>query len=104
MKTVKKLGKISVTIGRVVSVSLVYCLLGVWKSPCCTSVVVFGEKQAGLKGVAAAVQYGFYPIECQPLQQLYRSSALCRSGGSCQERGANGGKRGLVYKVGSPLE
>lgn len=58
----------------------------------------------GARWGAAAVQHGFYPVEYQLLQRLYRSSALCHSVGSCQEREANGGKRGLVYKAGSPLE
>lgn len=104
MKTVDKLGKILLTIGRVFSSSsLIYHLLGMevairhfcggmWREA--------GRSEGGV----VPVQYGFYPVECQPLQWFYRSSALCHSVGSCQERGTNGGKRGLVYKAGLPLE
>lgn len=59
--------------------------------------------RGGMRRGAAAAQHGFYPVERQPLQRLYRSSALCRSEGCCQERVANGGEQGLVYKAGSPF-
>lgn len=54
---------------------------------------LWGRKQAG----------GFHSTECQPLQSLCRSSALCCSVGSCQERGEMGEKEVWIIKQACPL-